>query len=360
MTAPAFSAGRPPVMVRVARMQAMIARWHIRWGDLGLLGVLTSFSWYFSSNSPMASLEALIGITVIFISLAYISVRVQAEATDRSRAKSKRVLNQLSTWRKKDQEELRAHIRAPEKRIDEARRKAHEAWEEERNQRTNALKKLRERQEANQAQCLMLLSTKPCQSFKRRLSPPDIERLLHTWCAKLGVASSAAHLRYLQQRICFLEDQCLVRLAGHVRDAILRVLIGLSCKHKKIKFLEIGILFGVNAIPFYNILTCYGFDVYLTMIDPLQGYHGQGLNSGTGLPVSREILERNLGRSGIPLDHCRIIQAFSTEPEALRAVGNDRFDIVFIDGDHSSTFALMRPVRPHGLTTSRCFGYPGR
>ncbi len=234
-----------------------------------------------------------------------------------------------------DLKEARTEVHVLIKRLDACEKARADQGIQIKQEWTAAVKKTQDIQQSQRAEYMRMRDVKPYQSYLRRLQRQDEDRFLTEWCPKLGVTSSAAHLRYLQQRISFLEDQCLGRMAGHVHDAILRLMVGLSYRRTRIEILEIGTLFGVNAVILYDILSCYGKEVLLTLIDPLEGYYGESIDPGTGLPVSQEILERNLGQAGIPADRRRIIQSFSTQPETLEAISDQQFDYLFIDGDHS-------------------------
>jgi predicted O-methyltransferase YrrM len=192
------------------------------------------------------------------------------------------------------------------------------------------------------------------QPFSRVLTAED-ERLFCTeWSGALGVPVAASHLRYLQQRIGEIEDLCLGRLAGSVQDAILRILVARSVRGDHLRFLEIGTLFGVNAIAIYDIASCYFERVTFTAIDPLDGYYGPGnMDTNTGLPVTRDILQRNLHRLMVPPEDYQIVQGLSSSDTALDIAGQQTYNFLFIDGDHSyegvkADFELYSPLLESG------------
>ena len=114
------------------------------------------------------------------------------------------------------------------------------------------------------------------QSFNRRLSTQDLDRLLGFWAPLLDLHVDRRALGYLAHRICLVEDTCSGRLATSVQDAVLRVLLAQSIPGEQLSVLEIGALFGVNLAALYE--TCHGrfAQIHLTAIDPLEGYYDKG------------------------------------------------------------------------------------
>lgn len=178
--------------------------------------------------------------------------------------------------------------------------------------------------------------SKRYQPFDRVLTL-DGERLLcASWSQALGVPVEGNHIRYLQHRIGVIEDSCLGRLAGSVQDAILRVLVAFSIRGDSLRFLEIGTLFGNSALVMYDLTACSFERVNLTTIDPLDGYCGSGkVDIVTGLPATRSVLQRNLDRVLIPCEDYTIIAGYSAASAALRSTARTRYNLVFVDGDHT-------------------------
>ena len=181
---------------------------------------------------------------------------------------------------------------------------------------------------------IALRDRKPYQSYRRRLTAECERQLRKVWCDKLGISLVPGHLRFLQHRVSYLEDLCMGRLAGHVEDAVLRLLLGISYNGDKINILEIGTLFGVSSIILYDVLTAFNKKVGLTLIDPLKGYYANDVDVDTGMPVTLGVLEKNLDRAMVPHKDRRIIQAYSTDPGAVAEASKKLYQIVFIDGDH--------------------------
>ncbi len=192
------------------------------------------------------------------------------------------------------------------------------------------------------------------QTFSRVLTSED-ERLFCTfWSEALGLTVTASHLRYLQQRISQVESLCQGRLASNVQDAILRLLVARAVGGDELRVLEIGTLFGVNAIVIHDSASCLFRRVSVAVIDPLDGYYGaENLDTNTGLCVTRDILQRNFDRLMIPPTDYRIIQEYSTSPAAVEQASQQEYDLLFIDGDHSyegvkMDFELYSPLLKQG------------
>lgn len=174
------------------------------------------------------------------------------------------------------------------------------------------------------------------QSFPRVLSEDDLDLLCGPWARRLNKPFKPSHLKYIQHRINRIEDLCLGRLAGTVQDAVLRTLVASSITHRELKLLEIGTLFGINAIAMYDALSRTFDRVHMTLLDPLDGYYGGGKTDVlTGIPVTLSILHRNLDTFKVPREDCTVIREYSTSSEAIKEAALSRYDLIFIDGDHS-------------------------
>jgi hypothetical protein len=201
---------------------------------------------------------------------------------------------------------------------------------------TASVEKALEAERAERAAEFARRDSKWYQTGSRVLEHEDERLFCSVWGEALGVTVSESHLRYLQNRISHIEDSCQGRLAGSVQDAILRILVACSISDEHLCFLEIGTLYGVNAIILYDIASCLFERVTFTVIDPLDGYYAPGnLDANTGMPVNRKILQRNLDHLMVPPDDYRIIQQYSSSPSAVRLAGEQSYNLVFIDGDHS-------------------------
>ncbi len=187
-------------------------------------------------------------------------------------------------------------------------------------------------------------------AFSRALTADDEQSLLREWLPKLRLVRDISHVRYLAYRIAHIEAVCAGRLAGDLADAVLRCLALQAAPGPKLNLLEIGTLFGVNAVAMYDVALSYFEQVSLTLIDPLDGYYGRGtLDPATGLLVSERLLRRNLALNSVPSQDVRIVAARSDAPEALHAVEDQQYGLAFIDGDHSYEGARLDCKRflPH-------------
>lgn len=385
---PAQPAQPAGLAARIGGMAVQIIKWHLRWGGLALVGALALFGVAFS-GLPGALYAGLAGVCLISATMAFVFTRGKAEASDRVRAEAKRLDDRCQDRQHRQGQEievLRAALGDARKELEQAiqegqnrqsqeiedlrsalgdaRKEFEQAIQEERDQRTKTLSVLDERSQDRQNrqgqqiedlrsalgdarkeleraiqeerdQRTESLFVKPYQPFLRQLREDDIQKLVRVWAPRLGVEVTYQQLRYVQHRIAFLEDLCLGRLAGHVHDVALRILAARGLGGQELHIIEIGALFGVNAIILYDLLSCYYRRVQLTLIDPLEGYYGSGSDGSTGLPVSRYILERNLRQMGVPSENWRIVQRSSHDPEVLTELGDRTCQFLFIDGDHS-------------------------
>jgi len=190
----------------------------------------------------------------------------------------------------------------------------------------------------------------------RQLHRADVKRIESFWLDRLGVSMGPRAIRYLAHQLCLDEERCEGRLATSIQAAMMRSLTLLSIQKPEIEVLEIGTLFGVGSGSLHRVGRRAGTGVFLTVIDPLNGYYGSNPRDGqTGLPISLEILVGNLASLGVPETDYRVIQHLSTDPAALEQASDRMYDFVLIDGDHSlggvsNDFELYGPlVKPGGM-----------
>jgi hypothetical protein len=175
------------------------------------------------------------------------------------------------------------------------------------------------------------------QNFARDLSDADETLLCNQWGLALATDCNPAHLRYLANGIRQLEASSQGRLACHIQDALIHILIAESLAIRgRVSYLEIGCLFGLNVMTIILCSRLFTDDIHATMIDPLDGYYESGYKDPyTGIPVSRKIVAENFRSHFIDKHQYRIIQELSNHERALREASDRRYNYIFIDGDHS-------------------------
>jgi predicted O-methyltransferase YrrM len=173
--------------------------------------------------------------------------------------------------------------------------------------------------------------------FSRRLERDELFLLHEHWKPILGLDwCEKSHIRYWHHRLVNVEQMSSGRMAGDVREAVLRIMVAAATPGDTFKMLEIGTLFGVSAAATWDIAACLHDDAQLTIIDPLDGYYGATRRDpASGLRIMRRTVERNLNRAGVPTDKYRIIQALSEDERAITQAGDQTYNFMVIDGDHS-------------------------
>jgi predicted O-methyltransferase YrrM len=173
--------------------------------------------------------------------------------------------------------------------------------------------------------------------FSRRLQREELLELYQQWKPRLGLDwCEKSHIRYWQHRLVNVEQQCAGRMAGDVREAVLRIMVAAAAPGPDFRMLEIGTLFGVSAAATWDIAACLHDDAHVTIIDPLDGYYGPTRRDpATGLRVSRRTVERNLAQVGMPASAVRILQGLSQEETIITRAAMQTYNFMVIDGDHS-------------------------
>lgn len=174
--------------------------------------------------------------------------------------------------------------------------------------------------------------------FDRLLAPHVIERLEQHWLKALGINMNRTALAYLAHKICLLEDRGMGRIAAPIETIIMRQLALRSLPNRgKLEVMEIGTLFGLNAAVLYNFRGARASGMHLTLIDPLEGYYEAGAADPiTGVEVSETTLRKNLADLEVPTSDYRLIKALSADPQAVGPASDRLYDLILIDGDHST------------------------
>jgi FkbM family methyltransferase len=172
--------------------------------------------------------------------------------------------------------------------------------------------------------------------FSRNLTTCDEDIFINCWKHALNMQVSKTYLSQLERGIIGYEKKAKGRLAGDIQDAILRILVASSLDTDILNILEIGVLFGVNAICCYKLTDHRYSRKHITLVDSLNGYYRPGeMDCLTKLPVNRDTLEFNLSTATVPTSDYTIVEGLSTNPSTIQKVSDSLYQIVFIDGDHS-------------------------
>ncbi len=170
----------------------------------------------------------------------------------------------------------------------------------------------------------------------RNLEEKHIKVLLDKWVPLLGLDMKANYLKYFAHKICQIEDVSFGRLATTIEDAMLRVLVAMSIKKESVSILEIGALYGIALAAYYNCLRGFFSSAHLTAIDPLEGFYEKNkLDFIIGTPINKNVFEHNMVVNNIPPESLKLIQALSTDKNALSEAKKRKYDLLIIDGDHS-------------------------
>lgn len=175
------------------------------------------------------------------------------------------------------------------------------------------------------------------QVVSHHLSEDDRQTLTETWARKLGLRIGSDELDYLAHRIRSIEAAGVGRLPASVQTMLLRTLCARSLPKKRIRVLEIGTLFGFGAAAIVDGNRGYFEDIAITLVDPLNGYHGSGQpDPVTGAMPVESALHSNLAGLGLGADQVRLIKNAATSFDARQALEGERFDLLVIADDLST------------------------
>lgn len=206
--------------------------------------------------------------------------------------------------------------------------------------------------------------------FDRLLGPDKIQKIESHWLKTFGINMTRTALAYLAHKICLLEDRGLGRIAAPIETIIMRQLALRSLANRgTLEVMEIGTLFGLGAAVFYNFRGARASGMHLTLVDPLEGYYeAGGADPVTGVEVTESVLRKNLADLEVPTSDYRLIKALSADPRAIREASDRLYDLILVDGDHSTAgvaadFENYGPlVKPGGLMIFDDYGsehWPG-
>ena len=206
--------------------------------------------------------------------------------------------------------------------------------------------------------------------FDRLLANDKIQRIEQHWLKAFGINMTRTALAYMAHKICLLEDRGMGRIAAPIETIVMRQLALRSLPNRgKLEVMEIGTLFGLGAAVLYNFRGQRASGMHLTLVDPLEGYYeAGGADPVTGVEVSEATLRKNLADLDVPESDYRLIKALSSDPQAIRPASDRLYDLILVDGDHSTAgvaadFENYGPlVKPGGLMIFDDYGsehWPG-
>lgn len=206
--------------------------------------------------------------------------------------------------------------------------------------------------------------------FDRLLAPEKVQKIESHWLKTFGINMSRTALGYMAHKICLLEDRGMGRIAAPIETIVMRQLALRSLPNRgKLEVMEIGNLFGLSAAVLYNFRGARSAGMQLTLIDPLEGYYeAGGADPVTGVEVCEPVLRKNLEDLGVPESDYRLIKALSADPRAITEASDRLYDLILVDGDHSTAgvaadFENYGPlVKPGGLMIFDDYGsdhWPG-
>jgi hypothetical protein len=190
------------------------------------------------------------------------------------------------------------------------------------------------------------------------MSDGEYESLSNFSEKQLGMDVSRLRLDYIAHIFCSREYMGYGRLASPIADAVLRGLCALSFSTLgkiSFKYLEVGILHGLNFVGIYDIIRHSYESLLFTAIDPFTGYYGKGNDDATGCQVTLNVFYDNLDLFHVPHSNVVIHKGLSQEREIQNKFSDQQFDMVFIDRDHSyigmlADYTLYAPrLLPDGL-----------
>ncbi len=170
-----------------------------------------------------------------------------------------------------------------------------------------------------------------------------------TWAHEL----LAEHRRHIEENKLGFGDAAFHSMWGRLIEAAVR-------KHNKVRALEIGVFKG-QVISLWSLLaTAYVWPVEISCITPMAGnplpppglrhrlrliysrkYREQIKNGNFyGEENYREIIKQLFARFELPLEKINVFRGFSTDEEILRQTQHMKFEVVYVDGDHTFEGAM--------------------
>jgi len=172
--------------------------------------------------------------------------------------------------------------------------------------------------------------------FNRVLKAEHVNQLTKNWLGPLNLKETKKSLAYAAERINITEKNLKGRLATSLENALLRTLVAKAVRGKKLRVLEVGVLFGTGLAIIHEIASENFESVHYTAIDPLEGYYGNDKpDLITQARVNRSNLLQNMELAKISPDQFTLLEGFSTDEDIVQAASKNLYDLLVIDGDHS-------------------------
>ena len=177
-------------------------------------------------------------------------------------------------------------------------------------------------------------------SADRRLNPRrfatlagQIEQLTATPAADVRWRLGQAYLTLLDA-----EARGLGRIAGSTYNILGKLVVPPLLAPPDGPVLEIGTLYGLFSPALLRSFRRAGQFRELTVVDPLGGAQLQGgkvsFSDPSGAPVVEPVVRANFAEFGLAEDDVRVVVGLSTDDDVQAVVGDRRYAVVVIDGDH--------------------------
>jgi hypothetical protein len=151
----------------------------------------------------------------------------------------------------------------------------------------------------------------------------------------LGLDWTESQILYLERVILGFELVGTGRLAAHSVDVVVRMAATFS-RGDNVAHAEIGVLSGSYAGILALVGRGIGKKIQQTLIDPLDGYYGESTTDALTLSdISESNVRRNMALAGCSEQDFRILKGLSTDSDIVRDAGEQQYDTILIDGDHS-------------------------
>jgi hypothetical protein len=133
------------------------------------------------------------------------------------------------------------------------------------------------------------------------------------------------------------------------------VLIDLAASFETVRALEIGVYKGQVLSLWALLARELGIEVEITGVSPFQGNlrsmsiverklrrlvdaeYRANIRYGNLYPEDDYLAKVHeiFGRFGLDADECRLVKGYSTDPLVIAALKNERYSVIYVDGDHS-------------------------